>query len=79
MESWVFLLVGSVGAVGAAMVVGTVGALVGWYRNGTLPNQGSEGMPVPSERTIRLLWFRIGVGVVVAVAALLVLQGQGLL
>lgn len=79
MSSWVFLLVGSVGAVGAAMVVGTLGALVGWYRTGEMPNQGQDGAVEPDVRTIRLLWFRVAVGVVVTVGALLVLQQQGLL
>lgn len=79
MSSWVFLLIGSVGAVGAAMVVGTLAALAGWYRNGTVPGPQGDGMVEPDARTIRLLWLRVVLGVVVAVAAVLLLRSQGLL
>ena len=78
MSSWVFLLVGGVGAVGAALAVGTVAALVRLRRDGRLPGQ-PPGAPPPDERTIRALYLRIIVGVVVAMTAVASLASQGLL
>lgn len=73
---WTFLLVGSVGAVGAAMAVGTLAALVRWYRTGQWPGR-LEGTEVSTGRVVGL-WARVVVGAVVAVAAYLSLAGQGL-
>lgn len=42
MESWVFLLVGGLGAIGAALSIGTLAALVQYRRHGTLPGQDQD-------------------------------------
>lgn len=78
MSSWVFLLVGGIGAVGAALAFGTVAALLRLRRDGRLPGQ-PPGAPPPDERTIRALWLRIVLGLVVAAASVASLASQGLL
>lgn len=78
MESWVFLLVGSLGAAGAAMTLGTLAAIVRVRRTGTLPGQPDDAPP-PPPGTERRLWVRVVLGAVVAVTAALVLAEQGLL
>lgn len=78
MESWVFLLVGGVGAVGAALVVGTLAALVRLRREGTLPGQPADGGP-PDPAAVRALWLRVVVGGVVAAVCVASLAAQGLL
>lgn len=78
MDSWVFLLVGGVGAVGAALVVGTLAALVRLRREGSLPGQAPEEGP-PDAGTVRALWARIVLGSVLAVISVASLASQGLL
>lgn len=59
--SWGFLLIGSLAAVGAALVVGTLGALVRYHRTGTLP--GPEGSQSPVTRgQVAALWARVVLG-----------------
>lgn len=77
MSSWVFLLVGSVGAVGAALVVGSLGALLRLARTGTLPGQ-PEGTEPPAGAVLGL-WVRILVGLVVVVVSVASLVQQDLL
>lgn len=74
--SWAFLLIGSFAAVGAAMTVGTVAALIRYRRTGTFP-----GSDEPAEMTTRrhvLLWVRIVVGVVLAVAGVIAIDRAGI-
>ena len=78
MDSWVFLLVGGAGAVGAALTVGTLAALVRLRRDGTLPGQPPDAGP-PDARTLRILWLRVVLGVALAVTAVAVLGSRGLL
>lgn len=78
MDSWVFLLVGGFGAVGAALVVGTLAALVRLRQEGTLPGQSPED-DAPDAGTVRGLWIRVVVGAVVAIASAASLASQGLL
>ena len=75
MSSWVFLLVGGVGAVGAAMVVGTLAALLQLRRTGSLPGQPDGAEPPPG--TVRAMWVRVVVGAAVAATCLASLVSQG--
>ena len=78
MESWVFLLVGGLGAVGAALSLGTLAALVRYERTGELPGR-DEDAPVPGSGVRRRLLVRIVVGALVAAVCFLNLAEQGLL
>lgn len=78
MESWVFLLVGSLGAAGAAMSLGTLAALVRYERTGELPGR-DEDAPDPGPRVRRRLLLRIVLGAVVAAVCFVTLAEQGLL
>lgn len=75
--SWSFLLVGSFAAVGAAMALGTLAALLRYRRTGEFPG-AAEGEPVSRGRLVAL-WMRVGVGVVLAVVGIVTLQQRGLL
>lgn len=76
MDSWRFLLIGSVGAVGAALAVGTVAALVRYHRTGSFP--GREDVEVPPAQLVGL-YLRVLVGVAVAVWGAVSLAEAGLL
>lgn len=78
MESWVFLLVGGLGAVGAALSIGTLAALVQFRRSGTLPGQDDDA-PAPGPGTEQRLWVRIVLGAVVAAVCVATLADRGLL
>lgn len=71
-----FLLVGTFGAVGAALAVGTAAALLRYHRSGEFP--GNEGEPVGRARLVGL-WLRVVVGGAIAVFAVLDLHDAGLL
>ena len=81
MESWVFLLVGGLGAVGAAMSLGTLVAWIRFERTGEVPGQGTgdddtddEGAAVdPGPAVRRRLLLRVVLGAVVAAACVMVL------
>lgn len=84
MASWVFLLVGGLGAVGAAMTLGTIAAMVRYRRTGTLPGVEQDEAadapaPEPDDAVMRRLVVRIVLGAVVAVVCFAVLAEQGLL
>ncbi|MEX0869301.1 MAG: hypothetical protein WD011_06480, partial [Nitriliruptoraceae bacterium] len=64
--SWTFLLVGSFAALGAAMSLGTLAALLRYRRTGTFP--GSEESANLSAGRLAGLWLRIGIGAVIAIA-----------
>ena len=64
--SWTFLLVGSVAAVGAALTVGTLLALLRYHRTGVFPGREEAGGEVTSNQLVAL-WVRAGLGVVIAV------------
>lgn len=78
MESWVFLVVGGLGAVGAALSLGTLAALVQYRRTGDPPGQ-AEDATEPAPGIERRLWVRIVTGAVVAVICFASLAQQGLL
>ncbi len=78
MESWVFLLVGGLGATGAALSLGTLAAWVRFERTGEVPGDAEETAdPGPAVR--RRLLVRVVLGAVVAAVCFVVLAEQGLL
>ena len=76
-SSWTFLLVGSFAAVGAAMAVGTIAALVRHRRTGTMPGSDELVELTPARR--RVLWLRAGVGLVLAAMGIEALRRVGIL
>jgi len=76
-SSWTFLLVGSFAAMGAAMTVGTLAALLQHRRTGTMP--GSDEPVELSPRRRRVLWGRVVVGLVLTGMGLQALRGAGIL
>ena len=74
--SWVFLILGSFAALGAAMAAGTVAALVRHRRTGTFPGSDEPVELEPRQRT--LLWARVVVGTVLAGAGVVALVRSGL-
>lgn len=75
--SWAFLIVGSFAAVGAAMAIGTLAALVRYRRTGTFP--GSEAVAELPRRRLVALWLRVVVGVVLTIVGVIALVRAGLL
>jgi hypothetical protein len=71
-----FLLVGTFGAVGAALAVGTAAALLRYHRTGEFP--GTDGEAISRGRR-RSLWARVVVGGAIATWALADLSSAGLL
>ncbi len=67
MSSWLFLLIGSFGAVGLAMAVGTLVALWQYQRTGTFPNAAPDAPP-PDSRHFVGMWLRVVIGLVLALA-----------
>lgn len=75
--SWMFLFVGSFAAVGAAMAVGTLFALIRHRRTGTFPGQDE---PVELSRRRRVgMWVRIVVGTILAVIGIVAINRAGLI
>lgn len=58
--SWAFLLIGSFAAVGAAMAIGTLAALVRYHRSGVWP--GHHEVDEAPGRRLAALWLRVVVG-----------------
>ncbi len=83
MESWVFLLVGGLGATGAALSLGTLAALVRYERTGEVPGldeDSDDEVVAPSGSAVRRrLLVRIVIGAVVAAVCFVYLADQGLL
>jgi hypothetical protein len=75
--SWQFLIVGSFGALGAAMAVGTLLALLRYHRTGDWP--GREDAAEISTGRVVALYLRVVVGAGVAVYAVTSLDAAGLL
>lgn len=71
-----FLLVGTFGAVGAALAAGTGAALVRYHRTGEFPGGGDA--PIPRTRLVSL-WLRVVVGATIAAYAVVDLSAAGLL
>lgn len=75
--SWSFLIVGSFAAVGAAMALGTLAALLRHRRTGELPG-AQPGQAVPRGRLVAL-WARVAIGTVLTVIGVVALARQGLI
>jgi hypothetical protein len=75
--SWAFLIVGTFAAVGAAMALGTLAALVRYRRTGTFP--GSDEVSELTTRKLVLLWIRVAVGVVLAAIGIVAIDRAGIL
>jgi hypothetical protein len=75
--SWAFLLVGSFAAVGAAMALGTLAALLRYRRTGIFPGS-DEPAELPTRKLVAL-WIRVAVGAVLAIIGLVALTRAGLL
>lgn len=73
---WTFLLVGGFGAVGAAMALGTMAALVRYHRSGAWPGQ-EDATDVTTGRLVGL-YVRVIVGLVLAIVAYVSLANRGL-
>ncbi len=78
MASWQFLIVGSFAAVGAAMALGTLAALVRYHRTGQLPREDGSDAPASRGQLVGL-WVRVVVGAGIAVYGVLSLSRAGLL
>ena len=76
-SSWTFLLVGSFAAMGAAMALGTLAALVQHRRTGTMPGSDEPVELSPGRR--RALWLRVVVGTVLTLIGLEALRRTGIL
>lgn len=74
--SWAFLLVGSFAAVGAAMALGTLAALLRYHRTGAFPG-AEDGTQVPASR-ITAMWLRVGLGVVLTVIGVIAIDRAGI-
>jgi hypothetical protein len=75
--SWAFLLVGSFAAVGAAMALGTLAALLRYRRTGVFP--GSDEPAELSAGRLATLWTRVAVGIVLTIVGVIALIRAGLL
>ena len=76
-SSWTFLLVGSFAAMGAALAVGTLAALVRHRRTGTMPGSDEIVELTPGRR--RRLWARVVVGLILTVMGLEALRRVGII
>lgn len=76
-SSWTFLIVGSFAALGAAMSVGTLAALLQHRRTGTMPGSDEPVELGPARR--RVLWLRVVVGLVLTALGVMALQRAGIL
>lgn len=73
---WTFLLVGGFGAVGAAMALGTIAALLRYHRTGAWPG-AQDAVEVTTGRLVGL-YLRVIVGAVLGVVAFVSLSNRGL-
>lgn len=76
--SWTFLLVGSVAAVGAALTVGTLLAILRYHRTGVFPGREEAGGAVTSTQLVAL-WVRVALGLVIAAVGVWALLAADLL
>jgi hypothetical protein len=74
--SWAFLIVGTFAAVGAAMAVGTLAALVRYHRTGSFP--GSDEVGVLPRGRLLSLWARVAIGVVLTIVGIVAIDRAGI-
>lgn len=74
--SWAFLIVGSFAAIGAAMALGTLAALIRYHRTGVFP--GAEGSAEVPSRRLTALWIRVVVGVVLTIIGVVAIVRAGI-
>lgn len=75
---WTFILVGTFAALGAALALGTLAALIRYHRRGAFPDE--EGAVTdPTTDHLAALWARVVVGTGVAVWGIVTLARRGLL
>jgi hypothetical protein len=77
MISWQFLVLGSFGAVGVALALGTLAALGQYKRHGHFPN-ASPGDEPPTRKQFVGLWARVVIGVALGIAGFVSLAAQNL-
>lgn len=75
--SFGFLAFGSIGAIGAALAVGTLAALWRYRRTGAFP--GHEPGEVVSRARLVRMWFRVVVGLGLAAYGVYVVDRSGVL
>lgn len=78
MASWQFLVIGSLAAVGAALAVGTLGALLRYYRTGRFPGEDNPAGGVSTAHLVGL-WIRVLVGLALTAWGVASLARSGLL
>ncbi|HEX9767240.1 MAG TPA: hypothetical protein VGA36_10790 [Nitriliruptorales bacterium] len=80
MVSWQFLLIGGLAAVGAALAVGTLAAMVAYRRTGSFPGrpEGEEPTEVSAGQLVGL-WLRVVIGMALAIWGVVSLSSAGLL
>jgi hypothetical protein len=78
--SWQFLIIGTFAAVGAALAVGTLAALLRYRRTGRFPGEdpATPSEPVPRSRFVGM-WLRVVIGTALAVYGVVSLQRADLL
>jgi hypothetical protein len=80
MESFQFLIVGGLGAVGAALTFGTLAAVVRYWRTGRWPGEEDIDDPPPVTTGHWIgLWLRAAIGVALTVWAVVSLLAADLL
>lgn len=75
--SWLFLLVGSFAALGAAMAFGTLAAILRYHRTGTFPG-AEDPEELPRGRLVAL-WTRVALGVLLFAVGLVWIDRAGIL
>jgi hypothetical protein len=78
--SWQFLLIGGLAALGAALAVGTLAAMVRYRRTGRFPGRPEDEAPVEVTTSQLVgLWVRVVLGTALAIWGLVSLSSAGLL
>ncbi len=75
--SFGFLILGSIGAVGFALAIGTLAAMLSYRRTGAFP--GHEPGQVLSQRDWTKLWIRVVLGIGVGIYGVYVVIRSGVL